>query len=608
METTYDRDRQALVERDLIFKSMDCPQGILKEIILDFASLNNNLLKVLLTTYFYDPTVMKAISCIFQSLNSTEEATALNIKNWLTINRVLASGAIGVATVGDLKPTEASKPTSDLFVIKTTIVPDFVGLIHEYFIGLATNQLRKINLGYAYVFGLFACGDIAFDGKNVAEFCNQDSQENPYIVYEKVEGDEWATFLKTASIEAIMTAFLQVIMTLKAGESVGFVHRDLHSENIRNRRLTDRFSFPISVGDIEGYVDSNIIPTLYDYGMSRISLPGGNDPREGNDPRTGSPKRTVFNEKVTGYGVNVINYYPMHDIYKLVMFSLMELSNRRDATAFNAFKGLVSPFRSDYQQLTRNSIADERNTYFAYTANTPPLKYSIDEYVNLIIPLYEDIILKVVHPVPRRKILTCSGVQDDSGAQSGETTLCSLGLVDALARTGIKIDNEVLLPDTLFDIQLQIRLSRWDPHLYSSLIVILGKNSTWFLHQLDVLIKELDINSKELAVLIENIQTMSIETPNQLSEYIKALVVASKKMEEYKANIQLGLEVIQLLEPLIKNRYHLLIEPFAETYKQFDVVTKGLYQDARNRKGSILQSVTPDSVNDILSMINVLPV
>jgi hypothetical protein len=487
-----------------------CPRGKLLEVSLDLEGMSLKQLKEVLTRRFYDVNLMQAVSCIFDGITYTPvqdvgRDPAQNIRHWIELIRAIGTPSVnGVAMLGGIRQL------SDAFVIKVAVPTELPALlhasiIHEYFIPtVGTNQLRAFNLGYSYVFGTFGCSTPGFDKKDVKTFCANPDTNQQYLVYERIDGDSWQQGCRTWTQADFIQNWLQLLNTLKVGELIKFNHNDLHYNNVLLRRLDSQISVPINIGGLTAYINTQIIPTMIDFGFSRI----------------------VHDNKVFGlygfeyYGLDPLKYRPMYDVYRLLAVTLMEL-DRNNPALFDFAARFMEYFFRGYT-ITPGLI--QSNPYIRYDDNS-----TIDQYVAWLLPRIPEL-MTVVTTTPFAPVLDCTKFS------------CQPSLDSALNTLGIKLDGQIISPRDLYDLVGQMAVAVSDPGLTAQIQQELITNGAVYIKQAGDMIKMVTDDQKKITDLAIKTQP---PTPANLASLAE--------ISDYLIRVRENLKILSKITSIINN-------------------------------------------------------
>lgn len=406
-------------EKSIISNERICPITQIKSLRPHLGKLNAANYKETLSKYFYDPQVMAAAACVSDSIffvgpNDSSNVTSFErIKNFIRdLRQIGAESVDGYALSGSLLKSD------DVFIVKAPRDVDNNELLHEYFIGTyGLNQLRKIVPNFAYIMGSFACSPPAINqNKEVVAWCNNNVNSVNYVLYENITpGMGLRDYIKKGcTFNQWLNIYMQVLYALQvAYEIADFTHYDLHDENVIVREIeqnTVLIPYKTEKG-IQEYIQADSVATIIDFGISHIKYRGEN---------------FGVNDRIP-WGVRADRGFPMHDAYKLLLWSMKTASKSNHAI----FKDMVKIFRffnkTDDPQIV---VQEQSKTYF-YLPNsgeqTKLTHYDLTRYIrsNIATPFI------LTHP-NQYPTLGCSSMVCPSNSQA----IQNIGMVGELkART-----------------------------------------------------------------------------------------------------------------------------------------------------------------------------
>lgn len=300
-------------------RTIECDSSLIK--------LNTNIIGKILQEKFYNPSVQQVMRCYFKNLSKLSEA----VRNSRIIDLIGHVKQIGAPSVqGYALKTKLNMPflgkqtigkinslSNTSIVMKTPRRED--SLLSEYLVGLlACNQIREIIPNVVYTYDIFTCESLDMDSDKTAEgTCISGGPEKEFLVIEDLgEVEGFGDYILKASVEEFINLFLQVLLTLKImNDSVEFTHYDLHTDNVLVRKLPPDakgklIRYNLGYGEcIDLPVDN--IATLIDFGFSHAKINVGDTTRKVDVGIIGYGK----------YGVKWNDKFPLHDVYKLLLFS-----------------------------------------------------------------------------------------------------------------------------------------------------------------------------------------------------------------------------------------------------------------------------------------------
>lgn len=177
------------------------------------------------------------------------------------------------------------KSINDMVIIKTSKTKkDNRGILFEYFIGtIGINKLRTLIPNFSYTLAIFKYNPLLI-GKDrkidVKRFCKEDSEDTRfYVVYEKIKGISMDDFVHNMiddnDVHKLLTYILQIAFALIiAQREIGYVHYDLHTDNIILRKLPSPRVIEYDIDGKTYRIETDAIPTIIDYGFSHFVYQG----------------------------------------------------------------------------------------------------------------------------------------------------------------------------------------------------------------------------------------------------------------------------------------------------------------------------------------------
>ena len=223
---------------------------------------------------YHDAEVMRAAECLVNLFLSKDD---LPLDVLYDKNGTLVESSVFTTKYGDLEG----------FYIRKKYIKTSRGLIHETYVGLVMNEMRKYIPSFMYTYGAY------------------DRSDNILFLENVKDSVDFHDYIKVATMEDILNIYTQVLLSLQmALEMFDFTHYDLHLGNVLVRdppRGKDIIEYTINEKKI--YLKVKKIAVIIDYGRSHVNINGES---YGNwlDPDAGVMARSSF---------------PMHDSYKLLM-------------------------------------------------------------------------------------------------------------------------------------------------------------------------------------------------------------------------------------------------------------------------------------------------
>jgi hypothetical protein len=244
-----------------------------------------------------------------QTLGTGAPLARERIRQWFVSLRQIGKPSVE----GYALATSFSSDTS-LFVMKSPRKPEGDQLVHEAAIGiLALNKLRAWVPNFMYVYGYARCSPPVLENKEPVTWCSSDTPAVSYLISENIRNAVTIGDFITepqVTIADILGVYLQVFNALNvASKAHGYTHYDLHGGNIMIRKFPTPIAVPyyatnsVAEGPV-GYVVSQYVPYIIDYGYNRIAVDGVSLGKLG----------------LERAGINPALSFPMYDVYKNICF------------------------------------------------------------------------------------------------------------------------------------------------------------------------------------------------------------------------------------------------------------------------------------------------
>ena len=341
-----------------------------------------DMIRTILKEGYGDSNILRTLMCVSDSILKTPNTGASILKVRKYLGEMTQIGAESVSGYAMLSK-------GDFFVVKSPrkVQDSYQEMNHEYFVGIyGTNTLRNNIPNFSYVFASFVCSPPYLanskywtgigDKKKTATYCGGVDNKVLYLLYENVANSKtFHSFSKTATLQEFLNVLCQVILALDyAYKEIGFTHYDLHGENVLVRDIGEEIYIPYEVNGRTMYLKTNKIATIIDYGKSRILY---NKESYGILEPIGATFPTVG--------------FPLHDIYKLVGFSLHELLGGVNNEVYDRCKYLLDFFsRIDNYEVY---LKDAREFYFTLPYSKDLISINpITFYNDALVVLFPDII------------------------------------------------------------------------------------------------------------------------------------------------------------------------------------------------------------------------
>jgi len=437
LETEY-RDRKAEVDQKLLQQWKEeaeiirttqsfCPLSNLEDRIATVENIKEALQSD-------DAEVLHVILCMNNLIATLPPRSGRStaIRHYLhNLHQIGGESADGYAMLVDVNEITTGK---DLFVLKSPKRSEFSQeLLHEYFVGaFGTNMLRSYMPTFTYIFGTFQCslpyidsteylGDTVPTSKAnryALTYCQNNRFPVNYVLYEKVSGISLGEFVRTCTIEEFLSILIQIIFAIQtAYDLFQFSHNDLHTENVLVVTLEQPISIVLRYPDgRQQYLQTRVVAKIIDYGRSHIVYQGRH-----------------YGSEVIMQGIYPDRPFPLNDIYKLLMFSLLDMSigynlnynNYPDnavklinPTLYKQAKVLINYFWTPspgelelYMACPANKdltsyLSQIRETYYILP-DTFIKAMPLDFYLKGVLPCFETIINRMVTPIPQAYVFGC---------------------------------------------------------------------------------------------------------------------------------------------------------------------------------------------------------
>jgi len=279
-------------------------------------------------------------------------------RNLIRLTGVLGKGVYGIVLSADISNVDqivVKSPNAEeaLDKIKVTAgngftytenekyrlekTKDLNNLLREYLINYELNKLRVPIFQQTY--SIINCSRIILENVNqkdeITTFC---STKQPWVIIsEKLKGDVLSVFLTKSTNSADILKLLTLLFYYLryAYARYRFTHYDIHTDNIIVEKRNSKFSFRLD----NGYIESDIIPKLIDFGLSRIEI-----------------GQNVLHSTVLKEYYVTDRYNPLYDIYKITF----DVLYRCHPHVFNSLKFIGQFFIPSLQ--TRQHVIDIYNS------------------------------------------------------------------------------------------------------------------------------------------------------------------------------------------------------------------------------------------------------
>jgi hypothetical protein len=352
---------------------------------------------------FGDANILKAIMCMNNSMltypNSDLESS-FKVRHYLeNLKQIGEESVEGYAMSAQVNSGQSMAPGvngENLFITKAPRRIDQrlrLNQLHEYFIGaFGTNSLRNEIPNFAFTMGFFQCSPAYIDSysyvidrpinprdRRALTYCQNDVTQNQvnYLLYENVADSLTLNefIIRGCTFQEYLNIFTQIVLALDlAYRRFDFTHYDLHDQNVLIRKLPREIIIPYEIDGVKNYLHTRYIATIIDLGRSHIKYNGQH-----------------FGFGFIETGIYPTHSYPMYDIYKLLMFSLLSAGfGNSDEQRYAGLRDDQIPMvnRDVYDKakemiaffnpyLERNTVTNDLSTSANYLISTLKYYYSL---------------------------------------------------------------------------------------------------------------------------------------------------------------------------------------------------------------------------------------
>lgn len=262
------------------------------------------------------------------TLSGTSPLMRERIREWFVAVR-----QIGATSVEGYVMGASFSPDTNLFVVKVPRDTAEDHLVHEAAIGiLALNKLRAWVPNFMYVYGYAQCSPAVLENKELVTWCSSNTPAVSSLISENIiNAMPLGDFVKHATVteQNLLAVYLQLFNALNvANKAYGYTHYDLHAGNVMVRDFGKLVAVPyyatnaVTEGPV-GYIISQYIPYIIDYGYNRIQIDG------------------IYLGKIglESAGVDPSRSFPMYDVYKNLCFTAEKLFMSTDFKPLDANGG-----------------------------------------------------------------------------------------------------------------------------------------------------------------------------------------------------------------------------------------------------------------------------
>lgn len=239
-------------------------------------------------------------------------------------------------------------------------------ITHEAFVGTILNEMRKEipNFVYTYYYGQSPYPLLERGKGKILPFF--DEGDVPFIVLEKIKGNDLSYHLQFICIEDFQSIFFQCVFSLiLSTEKFGFTHFDLHDDNILIKQTEPvKIDYHLSSGN--KVITTTLIAVIIDFGMSLIRK---------DQIFFGFPSECKLEHYGVLYEPNILN-----DIYKLICYCAENV--RRSNRIVFAYLEKLFLFFNEIESLDAVIVKQKKYSYFY-----PPSNKTVEDFVEYSLSL-----------------------------------------------------------------------------------------------------------------------------------------------------------------------------------------------------------------------------
>lgn len=366
-------EQQSIVIQQLIAEkiSLSCPLDMKKNLDNEIFKLESGVLRSLTQTHFGNAKKAEIGRCLVNSIVNPSTEGIIGARrfdsfvNYIQqLGKGVSSAAYGVnlSRHGNFSDIDPSGNVIAKISNETTGKDD---MMRECVVGNILNEMREITPIFSQVYGLVACDAYFENGK----LCNMEGK-TPVLLMEKIKGITFAKWLENAKDKNTLDdayRYLFILMIVFSGlyfanARYGFVHKDLHPENIMVRELEEEVYVPIILGTETIMIKTDTIPAIIDYGYSTINVEVPRYILESigisiNDPRLASRDKVKvavgtrnFDDSTRSFTNYMGSAYqnPIFDYFRAVATPYFKLGNKIKVMYDTYFMAMIpDPFSVD---------------------------------------------------------------------------------------------------------------------------------------------------------------------------------------------------------------------------------------------------------------------
>ena len=306
VEDWEDREKQIITKSEVETleqtEKVSCSPELQQLIQKSLHLLNPEKISDLVKSQFYNPEIMKTMSCLVMSLLD-DEFGYMEMLNQSQVLKLVNKDHMIIFF-------------SHFFQGKNKVLTfkyDQDDIIHEGFIGLfVVNKIREVLPTFSWTYGFTSCNLPIFTQKTgkdiIVTACNQKVKQmnGDYIglITEYVKGDTLTKFVKSPNIndKYLISSLLTICYSLKyASEMFFYTHWDLHTDNILMRELDTKNNYIYLPKEKKYLWVGDKIATIIDFGFNSAKV-----------------DNKLYGLLRPDLGINpLISRSPLNDIFKL---------------------------------------------------------------------------------------------------------------------------------------------------------------------------------------------------------------------------------------------------------------------------------------------------
>lgn len=339
------------------------------------SSLDSSKIDEVISNNFCNHRVLFAVKCIFEHIKNKKYIG--ESKEYFNNLKVVHETSEGVII---RRKDDNDKIAHDFSLIKIAYgnIPK-LSLYHEYYVGSMLNKIRHTgNLHFSYTYSILECNKpYISDNKLVFGFCENTINPVPHLFTEFINPSiSLEKHIEDISIEDYFIIFHQILFAIEeANLKLNFWHGNLLVKNILVRETNEK-NYQTKYGKY--YLKcTGKIGTIINYSHSSIKVDDNCIPVfEGKDFIPEKDEYIKIMKMMRGksytYGIN----YPLHDIYKFLMSSVVCFSKNKREDLLTEVEELVSYFhKEDVLELLANGINYDLPPIKNYIGHKPFKKF-----------------------------------------------------------------------------------------------------------------------------------------------------------------------------------------------------------------------------------------